>query len=743
MLTNFLALFSDNDNPVNTGRRVVVNIFSLVVVSFAWWLIIVSILFGNQFGVYAVRGLEKGIIVLPVVCITAVLLARKIVIPKFSEISQKGLRYFLIPCAVLSLLISFWFPFAVPALTQQNTLQLISIGENNEGSQAAMIEIRGAKFLDGTPVPLKEFSLSGGWQIHDGKLLSTGEDGFSLAEWSGQMPAGIVLSVRHNLDAGEMSINWNGTQTDYDLFASQSVTADIVLRGESASWTSLQGLVSGFVQLFYFIGLLSFLFIFALIVELRWPKPGIVYLVIGLLYAALFFIFVREKLAYLEFSAIRVFRDTISYAETAGEPWNSLRFWAGYRSFAYPFILKLFGINAQNYTDAIRNANVAQFQYWFSISSWTALGAALSFRVRKLWLMPIAFGMVLFFSLNLEISIWESLILTESISFSLFALLLALWAIWDLPFEFLGKPVLRVSTLIILVVVTVFYMFTRESNQYFVLFGAVIFPIASFFGKASRQKRTDYLIYLVIFMVILITKSIAFNVSNIWQIHIYDHLALRLLPDDEAREYFEAAGLPVDQNLMQITTMDGYEYQDYLANHSEMEHVREWIDQSGVATYMQYLLSKPISSMLEPIRQFPSLLGGNNLEYHAPLYGVSTIPHWLHNFTSKVYPRSPLAFLSILGMSIVGVWWYVSSDLNQSSWVVIGILLVSLYPMLFIIWHGNPMEIERHAAQIGVQFRFMGWMAGLFLLDHLSLGEIVILPNRNKNMNLLLHQLQE
>lgn len=742
MLKNLFASLSNLNDPANSRRGVFVYIFSFVVISFAWWLIIVAVLFGNQFGVYAVRSLKKGVIALPIVFILTSFLFR-IIIPKISEISQKEFRYILITCAFISLWIIFLFPIPVPVMEQQHSLQLISSGMKSEESQAALIEVRAISFLDGSTITLDDFRLSGDWEIHEGKLFSKGEDGKSVAEWSGQMPGGIILSLRHNLDAGTLSIIWNGIETDYDLYAAQSVTTDVVLQGEIASLSLFQRSILFSIQFLYFVGLLSILFIVALLVEFRWPNLALVYLFIGVLYAVIMVIFVREKFAYTEFSAVRVFRDTISYAETAGEAWISLRFWAGYRPFTYPLVLKVFGITADNYADAVKNADVVQFQYWLSVVSWAVLGGAFSVRMRKLWLMPFAFGFVLLFSLNLEISIWENLILTESISFSLFALLLAFWLFWDQFSARARKPIFRATTLAMLVLVTIFYIFTRESNQYFVVFGATMFPVASYLKKATRQHRIDCLAYLCLFFIILVTKNVAFNASNIWQIHIYDHLAMRILPDDESRDYFVAAGLPIDENLMQITKMEGYEYQEYLAKNAEMDAVREWINRSGVVTYMKYLLSRPLSTMLEPLRHWPSLLGGDNLEYHAPIYGIPTIPSWIHTLTSKVYPRSPLAFWGILGISGIGVFWYFATNLKQSAWLVVGILLVSLYPMLFIIWHGNPMEIERHAAQVGAQFRIMGWMAVLLLLDHLSQGEIVFLPNRNKNLSLLLHQLQE
>jgi hypothetical protein len=128
--------------------------------------------------------------------------------------------------------------------------------------------------------------------------------------------------------------------------------------------------------------------------------------------------------------------------------------------------------------------------------------------------------------------------------------------------------------------------------------------------------------------------------------------------------------------------------------------------------------------MLEPFRQLPSLLGGDNLEYHYPPYGVSTIPQSLIDFTHRIYPRAPFLLWGFLVVSILGLIGQLLLDVQQSAWLIIAVLLISLYPLLFIVWHGNPMEIERHAAQIGIQYRLMGWMSIVLLLDHLAHGEM-------------------
>ena len=71
-------------------------------------------------------------------------------------------------------------------------------------------------------------------------------------------------------------------------------------------------------------------------------------------------------------------------------------------------------------------------------------------------------------------------------------------------------------------------------------------------------------------------------------------------------------------------------------------------------------------------------------------------------------------------LCIAGASFWLSGSEKRSLWVVILALVVSIYPLMFIVWHGNPQEIERHALQIAVQLRLAGWMAVIAWLAWLS-----------------------
>ncbi len=75
-----------------------------------------------------------------------------------------------------------------------------------------------------------------------------------------------------------------------------------------------------------------------------------------------------------------------------------------------------------------------------------------------------------------------------------------------------------------------------------------------------------------------------------------------------------------------------------------------------------------------------------------------------------------VAWLALLGASVFGFIY----DRQRPAWLAAAVLLISMYPLMFLVWHGNPMEIPRYADQIAVQFRLAGWMILALGLDWIA-----------------------
>ncbi len=197
-----------------------------------------------------------------------------------------------------------------------------------------------------------------------------------------------------------------------------------------------------------------------------------------------------------------------------------------------------------------------------------------------------------------------------------------------------------------------------------------------------------------------------------------DNLALRVLNDSDARAYFAAAGLPIDSKLDQITNMAGFEYQPYVLTDPEMQPVRDWIETRGMQTYLGYLAARPWKTLWTPVEQARNLLNGSNLEYRAPHASVMPVSSLVARITALYYPHAPWvlwagAFICLAGFILFGV----RSSPPQREWWILFSLILSLYPLMLLVWHVNPLEVERHAANLGIQLRLAGGAAALLLLD--------------------------
>ena len=131
------------------------------------------------------------------------------------------------------------------------------------------------------------------------------------------------------------------------------------------------------------------------------------------------------------------------------------------RPFTVPLFYKLVG----NVPRA-----VATFQFLFSVACWGVLAVLVARAVQVSLLKPIAFLIVLLFSLSDQIIMWDSFLLSESIALSLMALLVAS-GVWLLEGWHWGKA-------LFLVVVAFLWTFTRDTNPWVILMLAALLIVS-------------------------------------------------------------------------------------------------------------------------------------------------------------------------------------------------------------------------------------------------------------------------
>jgi hypothetical protein len=451
-----------------------------------------------------------------------------------------------------------------------------------------------------------------------------------------------------------------------------------------------------------------------------------------IVYLALLGIFWALKWSYHDFYPLRDYRDSTSYALTAEQSLTSPAFWAGERSFTLPLLYKIVGVTSQNVKTPATMQVVAQWQTWISIFSWVIFGLTIARRFRQRWLGIVAFALILGFSLVYDVSRWDRMMLSESLSCSLLVLLLAGW-IWLLDFPpAQSRSPLGILVLVWVSVISVLFAFIRDSNIYFVLIAAFIFAAAALLRR-FQISRLLTLVYLGIIVQLFFAQNASISAGNRWQVFIYDHLAYRIIPNPAALDYFTKAGLPVSETLLQIPTMRGYVYQALLFNDPAMEPVRRWTNEHGKATYLGYLLSDLGSSLSQPLDHAALLLNGT-MEYgdpdHARLFptfpdSIQVLTNALFSSLSRSRRYMALGYILMLALST----WALLRGWGRGVWGMLFAVLVSIYPLMFLNWHGDPMEIERHGLQIAIQFRLAFWLILLLGLDH-AIQRVTAIPHK-------------
>ncbi len=442
-------------------------------------------------------------------------------------------------------------------------------------------------------------------------------------------------------------------------------------------------------------------------------------------YLVLLAVFLALKLSFPGFYPAAEYRDTASYAQVAEKPLTSLQFWAGERPFTLPLLFKLAGMNSQNFTAPPAKTLVAGLQAWISILCWTVLGLVVARRMRRRWLGWAAFGLVLAFSLVYDVSKWDRLMLSESLSISLLALLLAGWIGL---LELRGRSLRGYLVTGAVVLTSIFYSFTRDANPYFVLIGATVFAAAAFFRR-FRLSHAYTLIYLGSAILLVLAQNASINTGSRWQVFIYDHLAYRIIPNPAALQYFTDAGLPVSDQLLQIPGMRGYVYQALLMNDPSMEPVRQWVNTLGKQTYAGYLLSHLRATLRQPLGAAAQLLDGT-LAYGDPNHNqlFPNFPAALQALTNFLFPILPLPYYAAAYAAMLGLTgWALLRGWRSTAWWVAAVMLASMYPLMFLSWHGDPMEIERHALQVAIQFRLVFWLVLILGLDQAAASRRAIL----------------
>jgi hypothetical protein len=317
-------------------------------------------------------------------------------------------------------------------------------------------------------------------------------------------------------------------------------------------------------------------------------------------------------------------------------------------------------------------------------------------------LRPFAFGLVLALSLDRHIAGWDLVLLTESLSLSLLATFLAAW-LWLLRGWTWWKVV-------VLGLAALLWAFTRDTNGWILLMAAGLILCAVLFFKAHQR----YLVVAILFVTIFALSNLSADRGQRWVFPFQNVLAQRVLTDPNALAFFEACGMPLTPELLELA--GGFANSGERAFYTEpaLESYRTWMYANGKACTMRWLLSRPVTSLREPWTDFDELLAFEDINSFYPQSYQPLLPWYAERL---LYPQESLLWLwaGVTIAALVAIWkqaWR-----TNTAWALFIGLSLLVYPHMFIVWHGDVIGTDRHALTVSLQFVLSLWFLGLLMAE--------------------------
>lgn len=415
--------------------------------------------------------------------------------------------------------------------------------------------------------------------------------------------------------------------------------------------------------------------------------------------------------------------ETDSYISASRAPLFSWKIFAGQRLFTTNLIYKLandaencpitsFGKPGVGEED-VREIQpcfdkIALLQNILSILGWCFLGWMLARWLTHPFVRIAAAGLVMLFGFTPQIAEWDSVLSPESLSLSMFAVLLGLALEVVFRAAASDEPFKTVTDKILLAVLAIWYslwVFVRDVHLYAVPVTLVlILPL--FFLKKFRTVRPLYYASAALMLFFVVGYLSARDSLRATRYPLMNPLDEYILPYPSRVEFFQRYGMP---------EKEAPDYRDapiYLA----------WADQHAAKAYAMFLLAHP-GFVVTTLWQNLDLLSG---EYTQPYFFTHEVRNrdFLLTLGEMVNPQTGAVYLLTL---LIVLAYFVQAVRHRAprltAWAWLAVCVYGIAAAtLFISYFGDTAGIRRHILPSVEIFRLYLWVFLPPFLD-LSLGE--------------------
>jgi hypothetical protein len=379
--------------------------------------------------------------------------------------------------------------------------------------------------------------------------------------------------------------------------------------------------------------------------------------------------------------------DTESYVVTASAPVFSTDFFSGARPITLPLLFKTF-TPAQGFDTSIRSepsigkmpglyllpgfSQIAYVQSLASVLCWWALAFVLYLKIRNRWIRGIGVVLILGSACLPEIVSWDHVMMSESLTYSFFALLLAIsLVLFDEDF-FVGEPSSKLKKWlsVAFLVIMFFWVNTRDTNVYFLmvsilcLFAGLLIP---FIRRKFKKIPWFGVIILILMWDIYGFQQMTAKSSTRLVNPIINNLTANIFPYSTRVQFMhDKWGMPDSPDI--ISNKSSANYSEITKN----KPFERWVQQYGLRAYMDFMITNPSWTTQMLINSISENFGYYRQPYFDPWEWK--LPERIKNLTPLInWSSSDLILISLL--LIVFTTAQNLKNQKNSLWIVVGIMM--------------------------------------------------------------------
>ncbi len=340
---------------------------------------------------------------------------------------------------------------------------------------------------------------------------------------------------------------------------------------------------------------------------------------------------------------------------------------------------------------------IVLFQNITSAIAWSLLALLISKRLHGGYEKILAAVLITAFGFSPTIADWDSLLSSESLSFSLFAICLAL--VVEVGFRMADRDRFSKRSIFIYafsIIAIGFWTFTRDSNVYAV---AVLLAMSiSLLIYPPIRKNKLFLVYITLIIIFAAVGFKSASVSRRWEAPLRNVFTDLIIPYPARLAFMEKYGMPAP----------------------ESPEYSIWFLENAQYAYGQFLLFHPGYTLTS----FTASLDGIFSENIQPYFYSEQTPlrNALIAVNDFMHPKT-LFILFIDILIAVGFLFSIqrTKNRNLTVWYWIGIwLFLSALMTLAVGFFADSIGVARHTMFAIEVFRLLLWLFIIILLDQVN-----------------------